>query len=218
MATKPDDCADEYLEPYREALMRFGPTFDATLWRNKETQVVRFDVLHGMLDPTGLTVLDAGCALGDFCEFLRERGVRYGRYVGIDALPRLIECAARRGLPRAEFIAGDFVARPDLLRAGAPDVIYFSGSLNTVPEAKARGIVARAYEIAARAVVFNFLSDRCLPRESCESTGAARRFNTLDWLDWALGATVNVRFRQEYLEGHDATIALLKPRAGCAKT
>ena len=43
-----------------------------------------------------------------------------------------------------------------------------------------------------------------------KDTGVATRFDTLDWLDWALRTTPNVRFRQDYLQGHDATIAMLK--------
>ncbi len=201
---------DDYLEPYRRAVDHFGATFDATLWNSREYQAVRFDVLRQMVDLDGLSLLDAGCGLGDLCEFLAERNVRLHRYVGVDGVAEIIDGATKRGLARAEFHCHDFVADAGALAIGSPDIIYFSGSLNTVPEATARVVVQRAWEAARRGVVFNFLSDRASPEALARDTGPARRFNTLDWLDWALRATTLVRFRQEYLGGHDATIAMMR--------
>ncbi len=130
--------SDDYLDPYREAVDRFGATFDATLWNSREFQRLRFEVLRGMVDLNGLTLLDAGCGLGDLCEHLRERNVQLARYVGVDGVPEIVEAAKRRQLPHAEFHCRDFVADADALRLGRPDVIFFSGSLNTLPEETAR--------------------------------------------------------------------------------
>lgn len=201
---------DDYLEPYRRAVDHFGATFDATLWNSREYQAVRFDVLRQVVDLDGLTLLDAGCGLGDLCEFLSERNVRLRRYIGVDGVTEIIAGATQRRLPRAEFHCRDFVADGSALAIGTPDIIYFSGSLNTVPEAAARTVVQRAWESARRGVVFNFLSDRASPEALARDTGPARRFNTLDWLDWALETTPLLRFRQEYLGGHDATIAMMR--------
>lgn len=203
--------SDDYLDPYREAVDRFGATFDATLWNSREFQRLRFEVLRGMVDLDGLTLLDAGCGLGDLCEHLRERNVQLARYVGVDGVPEIVEAAKRRQLPHAEFHCRDFVADAEALRLGRADVIFFSGSLNTLPEETARLAAQRAWEAAGRGIVFNFLSDRPSDPWRDRDTGPARRFNTLDWLDWALGVTSQVRFRQDYLAGHDATIAMLRP-------
>lgn len=202
---------DDYLEPYRKAVQHFGATFDATLWTNRDFQGVRFDVLRQLVDLDGLVLLDAGCGLGDLCEFLAVRNVRLKRYVGVDGVAEIIAGAMGRQLPRAEFHCRDFVADAAALVIGEPDVIYFSGSLNTVPELQARQVVQRAWETARRGVVFNFLSDRAAPAMLARDTGPARRFKTVDWIDWALSTTTHVRFRQDYLGGHDATIAMWQP-------
>jgi len=204
---------DDYLDPYRRAVEHFGATFDATLWTNREYQAVRFDVLRQMLDLDGLTLLDAGCGLGDLYEFLSERNVRLRRYIGVDGVAEIVAGATQRRLPHAEFHCRDFVSDAGALTIGAPDVVYFSGSLNTVPEATARQVVQRAWGAARRGVVFNFLSNRASSISMARDTGPARRFDTLDWLDWALNATTRVRFRQDYLGGHDATIAMMRDPA-----
>ena len=206
--------SDAYLDPYRRAVDHFGATFDATLWKSREYQRLRFEVLRQMIDLDGLTLLDAGCGLGDLCEYLHERNVRVARYIGVDGVAEIVAAARERQLPHAEFHGRDFVADPEALAIGRPDLIFFSGSLNTVPEATARQVAQRAWGIASRGVVLNFLSDRASAASLARHTGPARRFNTIDWLDWALRTTTQVQFRQDYLDGHDATIAMLRERPG----
>jgi SAM-dependent methyltransferase len=199
------------LDPYREALKQHGATFEATLWRNRDAQKSRFAVLADLFDLTDRVVLDAGCALGDFCAYLsEERDVRYSKYIGIDGLGEIISAASARGLARAEFFERDFVVDADALTIGQADVICFSGSLNTVPEDEARVIVERAFAIARIGVAFNFLSDRCTAESARKDPGPASRFDTLGWVAWALDRTVRVQFRQDYLNGHDATIAMAR--------
>ncbi len=206
-----DQAEAEYLEPYRDALRTFGAAFDTTLWKSRATQTVRFDVLMAMVDLRGRRILDAGCGLGDLCDYLIEAGTEYEHYLGIDGLASMAEKGALKGLPRADFAALDFVADPSVLGMGKPDVIFFSGSLNTIAEGTAREIILAAFERAKIGVVFNFLSDECAAEIRDNDTGPARRFATLDWLQWSLRLSANVLFRQDYLAGHDATIGILKP-------
>jgi len=204
----------DYLAPYREAVKVHGASFDATLWHSRSTQAIRFDVLLSMMSLTSMRILDAGCALGDLCQYLIDNNISYGKYIGVDGIPSIIDKAMKRGLPRSEFATVDFVADPNVLKMGNPDVIFFSGSLNTLAEATARHIVERAFEFAHGAVVFNFLSDQCEDAIKAKDTGPAKRFDTADWLAWALSKTASVAFRQDYLKGHDATIAMFKPGRG----
>ena len=75
-------------------------------------------------------------------------------------------------------------------------------------EESARRLVQTSFEAATQGVVFNFLSNR--PNEEWEgkALGPAHRFDTIRWLDWALHLTPRVRFAQDYLDGHDATIVM----------
>lgn len=205
--------APDYLAPYEEAVQRFGASFEATLWASKSAQVKRFGVMAEMVDLHGRVIVDAGAALGDFAVFLEEHDIAYERYIGLDAMAGVIEEAGKRGVPRAKFAVSDFVARPEdyVTHAlpGEPEVITFSGSLNTLEMEAARAAVGDAFDRVTHAVVFNFLSTHFVHAHRVQ-TGPARRFDPLKMLDWALKRTPDVRFRQDYLDGHDATIAMFK--------
>lgn len=202
-----------YLRPYREALDRFGPTFDATLWSSRPMQIVRFRIIAQMIPLDGRTIVDAGCGLGDFAAYLAQENIEPRACIGLEALPEMVEAANARNIPRTSFLVSDFAALPgaflNLPGASSPDVIVFSGSLNTFAPDDARAVLDRAWNAARIAVVFNFLSARGgMPDPPDPSP--ARRFDPLAMLDWALARTPCVQFRQDYFEGHDATIALSK--------
>jgi SAM-dependent methyltransferase len=204
------DRSSEYLRPYREAVKQFGACFSATLWMSREAQRLRFDVMIGLADFEDGTVLDAGCGIGDMAEQLLKREVKFKKYIGIDAMEELIAEARTRNFPRCEFHAADLVHDHRLLGEFAPDWVCISGTLNTMEENLARDLVSDAFDAAKRGVVFNFLSDRAEPQWLSRDIGPSRRFNTVQWIDWALSKTSLVSFTQDYLEGHDATVVMRK--------
>jgi len=204
----PERPGEKFLKPYREAVQQFGPTFESTLWTSREAQQLRFDV---MIDLAGLdecVVLDAGCGTGDFAEHLIRRPVQFARYIGIDAVSELIEAAKQRGLPRCEFMLGDLIHDQSPLHQIEPDFVCISGTLNTMDEETARNLVSHAFDTAHQGVAFNFLSNRADERWAARDIGPARRFDTINWIDWALSRTSRVSFTQDYLDGHDATILM----------
>jgi len=204
------------LEPYCNALACHGPTFGVTLWKSRRSQRARFKVLSRMLDLKGLTVLDAGCGLGDLAGYLADRRIAVGRYIGVDAIPELICHLRTRAMPGAEFIHADFAADLDafasLARAHGADVIVFSGSLNTFEQPVAMRILDRAFESARIGIVFNFLSTSS-PKPPKNPDDPARRFDPAIVLAWALSRTPHVGFRTDYLRGQDATVAMVKSPA-----
>jgi SAM-dependent methyltransferase len=203
-----------YLDPYRRAVKVFGPSFEATLWASRDAQLLRFDVMASMIDLEGRRIVDAGCGRGDLAARLLERDVRFADYVGIDAMAPMIDSARDRRLDgdggRVRFEVVDLVDDPGAFARLAPDVVCISGTLNTMDDGEARGLVEAAFAAANAGVVFNFLSDRCAERWRDRDLTPARRFDTVAWLDWALGLTPRVAFRQDYLDGHDATIAIVR--------
>jgi SAM-dependent methyltransferase len=207
-ATMSDRPCDKYLKPYREAVERFGPSFQSTLWTSRESQRIRFDVMIDLAGLDDCVVLDAGCGTGDFAEHLLESKVTFARYIGIDAVGEIIEAAKRRQLSRCEFRLGDLIHDSSPLFEIKPDFVCVSGTLNTMDEPTARNLVTAAFEASVQGVVFNFLSDRPAARWSDHDIGPAKRFNTIEWIDWALAKTARVSFTQDYLDGHDATIML----------
>lgn len=204
---------EAHLDPYREAVERLGPGapgYRAALWGSRESQVLRFDVMIDMAGFDGCALLDIGCGTGDFAQHLIEREVDFSRYIGIDAVAELIQNARERGLPEpeCEFHVRNALAALDSLKDFEPDFTVLSGTLNTMDEAAARKLVQAAFDASAQGVVFNFLSDRPHPDWLKRDIGPARRFNTVAWLDWAMRLTPRVRFTQDYMNGHDATVML----------
>lgn len=204
----------EYLDPYRKAVDRFGPGFEATLWLSREKQVLRFSVIASMVDLADRVVIDAGCALGDFAAYLTSEGIRARAYIGLEGVPELVEEARGRGLPGSRFELVDFVERKDaftcsLPKGLAPEIVVFSGSLNTLAQERALEVLDRAWKACEEAVVFNFLSE-CHRPPGGPDPGPAKRFDPVEVLEWALSRTPRVILRQDYMCGHDATIAMLK--------
>jgi len=211
-----------YLDPYRKAVARGGSRFESLLWCNREFQRTRFETIADMVDLTGRVVADMGAGRADFLDWLEEHHVACGGFVGVEAVAEHIEYARARPrrTPSVEFVQADFAAPglfASLARAHGVHVFVFSGSLNTFDEAHAREVLEQAWltvrETWRGALVFNFLSDRYRrPAGEALATGPAKRFSTIAMLDWALSRTTEVRFRHDYLGGHDATIAMLGSR------
>ncbi len=205
------DSADQpaYLAPYREALQRYGPVFEATLWASREYQATRFRVMCEMVDFTGLSVLDAGAGRGDLAHFLEERGVAFRSYEGVEGLPEVSAAGAHLLPARARMASYDFVREPERLGESEPDVIVFSGSLNTLEQRAAERVLGEAWAASRVALVFNFLSDRCAPALRRQPTAPARRYDAVRMVEWAMRRTAKVAVRTDYFPGgHDATIAM----------
>jgi SAM-dependent methyltransferase len=202
----------DYLAPYADAVRAHGATFEATLWASKEKQVGRFAVIAEMADLTGRVIVDAGCGLGDLASFCEEQGIAYGKYIGLEAMPDMVRAGAARGLPEARFETVDFASDTEcferLARSDGVDLVVFSGSLNTFEPEHAFGVVKEAFRHAREGVVFNFLSSRNHERHAI-NPAPAKRFDPASMLDRALALTPRVRFRQDYFDGHDATIAMM---------
>lgn len=198
-----------YLDPYRDAVSEHGAGFSATLWGSEKAQRLRFDVMHAMLPLTDLRIADLGCGQGDLAVHLAERGIPIADYLGIDAMAPMVAEARTRGIAGARFEVADLLRDDTLLREARADVTCISGMLNTMTTDDARRMVGGAFDAARVGVVFNFLSDRPHKRWHGRDLTPAWRFDTLDWLNWALGRSSRVRLDQAYLDGHDATIVIL---------
>ncbi|MCH2152662.1 MAG: class I SAM-dependent methyltransferase [Phycisphaerales bacterium] len=196
-----------YLQPYREAMADLGAGFKATLWQNKEAQLRRFDAAVSLMPLGGLRVADLGCGPGDLFQRLQEQGMAPKEFLGIDAQPEMIELA-RSTHPAAEFRTADLAQDLSILRDWKPDVCLISGTLNTMTSRQAWRMVLEAHQTSRVGVVFNFLSNRPHPRYHGKDLRPARRFNTARWIARCLQVTPLVSFRQDYLDGHDATIAM----------
>ncbi|HCD30760.1 MAG TPA: hypothetical protein DER01_00015 [Phycisphaerales bacterium] len=200
----------QYLTPYKKWIDSHGACFGATLWASPESQRLRFEVLTQMLYLPGKRILDAGCSRGDLAAYLNSRHLDYGQYIGIDGMCEAIDYAQRQHMPRTRFVCGDFLADPTLLELDQPQVIFLSGTLNTMTDEQAFAALEHAWAATQTYLVFNFLSDTCDP-DAPPQDEIARRLPTLKLLEWAMRKTWSTVFRQDYFDlGHDATILMQK--------
>ena len=198
----------DYLKPYQDAVDTHGGTFEATLWISKKYQIVRFKTFCDFVDFNDQTILDVGCGIGDFAQYLIDSKISFQSFHGLDAMKEMIETASNRNLERSSFSAVDIVNRTDVL--GGYDWITISGTLNAMDEVVARKLIDSCFEACKKGVAFNFLSDRSGRDSTTEDLSPASRFNTLSFIDNALRLSPFVEFTQTYLDGHDATIVIKK--------
>src|SRR5581483_6413907 len=71
------------------------------------SQQMRFESFLQFHDPSGCTLLDIGCGVGDLLGYLRQRGIQC-HYTGFDISDEMVK-RCRERFPDAEFISGDFL-------------------------------------------------------------------------------------------------------------
>ncbi len=200
--------APDYLKPYEEAVAAHGGSFEATLWRNKDGQYIRFKTFCNFIDFTDTSILDVGCGIGDFAQYLLQKNISFKSFHGIDAMGAMIDTASKRNLLHSTFETIDILKKPNI--SSNYDWITFSGTLNAMREEVARALIDCSFEACIKGIAFNFLSDQSGRDPKNEDLTPARRFNTLAWINHALTLSTKVDFTQSYLDGHDATIVLKK--------
>jgi len=139
-----------------------GGTPEALGWRERASQIRRFEVLAGVGDLTGRSVLDVGCGHADLKAFLDRRFTGF-EYLGIDQMPEFVAEARDRYRGRADttIVRADFTTAP-LPRA---DYVLASGALGyrcQDPDFTPR-MIRKMAEAARRAVAFNMLRREAFP-------------------------------------------------------
>ncbi len=151
------------LQYHRHRLAQHGPgTPQALGWRGADSQQRRFEVIAGVTDFNGASVLDLGCGTGDLKAFLDARFTGL-RYLGIDQMPEFAQAASARFAHQADtaFVQGPF----DKLALPKADVVVACGALGyrcADPHWVFR-VIAHMYAAATRLLVFNVLDARHFP-------------------------------------------------------
>jgi hypothetical protein len=156
------------------------------------------------VDLTDKTLLDVGCGRADLLDYLLARGVRPHDYTGIEAVEPLADAAQAKAPPRCTILRADFLKEPIRMFVGA-EVVYFSGSLNTLDAEAFYAILPVAFDAAGTALVFNFLASPMLA-----GTDYLTWHRAQDVLAFARTLSPKVRHLTDYLPG-DCTVAIDKP-------
>ena len=98
----------EVSDYYTGKLQEFGPTPKGVDWKDRNSQILRYDQLYRLFEtsPDG-GIIDFGCGYGEFLSYLRRREIQ-SAYCGIDVSPAMVEAAKSRFAddPHARFIVG----------------------------------------------------------------------------------------------------------------
>lgn len=149
---------------YGQRLKEFGAKPKGVLWKNREGQLLRFEVLAGILDP-GLrrqvfSVNDLGCGYAALFEFLLALpGAEVSRYHGYDISEHMVRLGrARIANPRAAFTQS-------LIATEKADYSFVSGTYNLHLDVKAgewteyvKASLAQLWTKTAKGMAFNMLS------------------------------------------------------------
>ncbi len=149
---------------YEKRLAEFGASPKGVLWKDVEGQMLRFEILAGVIPAeTGtqsITVGDLGCGYGALFDFLLTLpGVEVSRYRGYDISEAMLEQAEKRITdPRAVFARSGEALE-------VADYSFVSGAYNLIMRAAmpewrdyAARSLSRLWDRTAKGLAFNMLS------------------------------------------------------------
>jgi SAM-dependent methyltransferase len=150
------DSVFDWVAGYYDGLVeRHGDSARSCDYGDPRSQIAKFEVLASVAPLEGRRILDVGCGLGHFVDFLKER-YREFTYVGVDLSERMIELGKELH-PGVDLRVANILTE-DL---GEFDVVAASGIFyllgDQAPELM-KQIVSRMYSHARVAVAWNSLS------------------------------------------------------------
>lgn len=185
---------------YSQLLRKHGLSHRSLHWGSRDSQFKRFEILAGIADLAGESVLDVGCGLCDFYSYLGEAGVQVD-YHGIDLEADMI-AASRNRFASINLKVGDVL---DLDGEAQYDYVVSSGIFTYFPDENAIfRAVAAMFEHARKGVAFNALS----PWADNHHDGEINP-DPLLLVSKCTGLTTNLVLRHDYMP-HDFTIYLYK--------
>lgn len=191
------------VEYYSQLYERFGDSPLALDWGSVQSQEGRFRVLASVGNLEGARILDVGCGLAHFYDWLKRQDIRVN-YTGVEMTPALAEQAALR-FPDARIICADFqsfAAPPESF-----DFVFASGIFahrHSGPERYLEASVEKMFGLCCRGVAFNSLSGWALERSSGEFHA-----DPVAVLGFCRRLTCRLGFRHDY-HPHDFTVFLYR--------
>ena len=151
------------IDYYENVLAERGISPEGVDWKSREAQEQAFAILAGGI-PEHASVLDVGCGLAHFGDFLSRAGHR-GAYTGIDISERMVEAARERN-PELDVRCVDLLADGGAIGPQSYDVVIACGVFTEhfdVPydefEVFVRRLVTRMFEASKVHAAFNMLTD-----------------------------------------------------------
>lgn len=177
-----------------------GP--EALDYGSTQSQLARFAVMSSVLDLNGLRLLDVGCGLADYADYLEGRFDSVA-YVGVDISPKMVDRARERrpdlDLRVANVLDASFENRFDVVNANGIFYLLGDDAMTLMPR-----LIARMWELADRAVAFSSLSTWAPERLANEFQA-----DPIEILAFCRTLTPRVVFRHDYMP-HDFSVFLYR--------
>ena len=143
---------------YEQLVAVHGDSYESLDWGSRDGQLRRFAVLASIGDLDGSTILDVGCGLGHFADWLEAAGIK-ATYTGLELTPSLA-AALKKRRPDVEVHVGSILSENPL--AGRTfDYVFASGVFYTYHRdayAALRAGISHMWRSAGKGVAFNSLS------------------------------------------------------------
>lgn len=189
---------------YTSLLEKHGCDYQALNWGSKESQLLRFQVLADIGVSEGDSILDVGCGLGDFYEWL-DKNLPSLAYAGLDMTPAMVKAAAKR-FPSVSFIEGTIDALIEQRQQF--DFVMASGIFahrQQSPIDFLHNMIEKMYEQSIKGCAFNCLSSWRDIKDEQEFYA-----NPLSTVEFCRSLSSRVVLRHDYHEG-DFTIYMYRP-------
>lgn len=152
---------------YRSLLTEHGDSYRSLDWGSSESQIKRFEILADIGIRKDDSLLDVGCGLADFYEWLQchRPGVNYS---GIDITPEMIERAKVR-FPGVKF-SNSTIFDMDI-SDGTFDYLCASGIFfyrEEDPKGYMFKVISRMFNASRKGIAFNSLSEWSTNKLECE--------------------------------------------------
>jgi ubiquinone/menaquinone biosynthesis C-methylase UbiE len=103
------------------------PDYSFLGWESEEAQMLRFDMIVSNVTLQEKKILDVGCGVGNFVEYLVNKGIN-SQYTGVDILDSMISLALKKNL-NSRFLQCDLF-KENPFGDEKFDVVYSSGIFN----------------------------------------------------------------------------------------
>lgn len=118
----------EKIKEYYEAKIKNGlEGYQVLGWESEKAQHERFNAFVDNIKLEGLSLLDVGCGIGSFYEYLSSERINV-EYFGVDILSSMIDKAKEKH-PEAQFICSD-IFKENIFIKKQFDAVYASGMFN----------------------------------------------------------------------------------------
>jgi len=212
---------EEIAEYFEGLLEKHGDHYLSLDWNSKESQLVRFSVLLDIISfaqkKDDFSILDVGCGIGHFYEFLQETNLLDALkidYSGIDISGKMIDFSKKK-YPKIDFrvidlISDKFDKTYDYLACSG----IFNVRMADIASHKetVKKMLSRMYHLSDHGVSANFLAQSSLylvPEGETPETSKYVFFAEEEVISWVKAISESYIVRHDYHPG-DFTVYMLK--------